>query len=383
MKNDLMIKDNTFLYNTKMYKKVSVQVTEFEENIEKILSELVNKNISVSVYTNEFDLSMFRLFFPNNISRIGYSPDSIAFTNKVDPEIFYRHMITIVTSQYPLTTVGGSSLTQPDSIDLTPISSLSHFTPLASFPSPPEYSVNDGIFSKIVHVGNYSVFYLDAKNLKIDTKTDAKVDEPNIITECSYVCTLFPPKLGVDMNKLKITTVGVYSVTSYKSNRQIVEMIRKKVGSDITIMDSTACVGGDTIGFALNFKHVISIEKDYINYNALVNNVNIYKLNNVTISNKNFVEDGMNIIGKFKPDVVYFDPPWGGKDYHIHKNIDLYLDNKNIKDIIKDILGTFKFVKMVVLKVPLNYNHENLSLIGNATIHNLKKFQVILVNRSE
>ena len=231
---------------------------------------------------------------------------------------------------------------------------------------------------KIETVDNYTVFYLKDNEL-----TSEDEESSNSLTECSYVCTLFPPKDGIDTSKLQITTIGVYSITSYKANQDIVQMITDKVGKVITIMDCTACVGGDTIGFALNFNYVISIEKDPINYGALFNNIMTYKLANVSSINKDFTQEGMDIINDRRPDVVYFDPPWGGKDYHLHKNLDLFLGEYNIKDIVNTIIDSFDFVKLVVLKVPSNFNYNGIYDIGNIDIQKLKKFHVILISRKE
>jgi predicted RNA methylase len=327
------------------YKSYDISKTDLEKVFEKVISTISSKNISISVYTNEFDLSMIKLFFPKVECKLGYLPNSIAFVDHFDLNIYKKHFITVLRS---------------------------------------DEEVN--LFEYTEEINNYKVFYLkDPDFLNKNDKEEKHGDESNEeeksnkLILCDYVCTLFPPKKGVNLNDIQITTVGVYSVTSYKSNLQIVDFIKKKVGKDIIIMDSTACVGGDTIGFAMNFNYVISVEKNQTNYNALKNNVEVYKLDNVSVLNKNFVEEGMDIIKSRKPEVVYFDPPWGGKDYLNHDKLDLFLDAVNIKDIIKDILDQFNFVQMVVLKVPINFNYNELK--GKLDIHKLKKFHVVLITR--
>jgi hypothetical protein len=337
------------MYPTKsiLYPTKSIRKTDFESNIENILSLIPKKNIPISVYTDEFDLSMLRLFFPQNSSKLGYISNSIAFTDgeKLNIELFMKHQIVIIRNN--------------DKDKQKILDKLRDKT------------------EKIKNIGNYIMFYLNDDELIEEGK-----EELNSLTSCDYICTLFPPKKDVDFSKLQITTIGVYSITSYKSNNDIVKMISDKVGNNITIMDCTSCVGGDTIGFALNFNFVISIEKDPINYGALVNNIFTYKLTNVSYLNIDFTKEGMEIIKNRKPEVVYFDPPWGGKDYHDHDNLDLFLGDYNIKEIINNIIDDFIFVKLIVVKVPSNYNYNGIyDINGTVEVKKLKKFHVILISK--
>ena len=347
-----------------MYKKVDVPKTSLETTVGKVLSELPQKNVPFSMYTNEFDLSMFRIFFPNNLSKMNFLNSSIAFVDgDFDISILSKHPITIIRN--------------PDEEDI---------------------KSRKGEAEKIVKLDEYIVFYHKDISFKEDVvkeevkksdkigssqlkRDDVAFREENKLTHYKHISSVFPPKDGIDKSKLQITTVGVYSVTSYKANLEIVDTIKQKVGTDITIMDATACVGGDTIGFALNFNYVVSIEKDPINYGALTNNIDVYKLENVSSMNRDFAIDGMSIIADRKPDVVYFDPPWGGKDYHLHKELELYLNDTNIKDLVKTIIKHFDFVKMIVLKVPFNFNYKGLEDVGKVEVHKLRKFHVITIIR--
>ena len=310
--------------------------TDFEIELGKFFSELSQKNINVTVYTNEFDLSMFKIFFPTIESSLFYLDNSISFVDKINEDILLYHPITIVRD---------GIIEFEDKIE------------------------------KVEQKGAYLILYTKKEFLKVK-----KIKETNELIECSYVCTLFPSKDGVDLNKLKITTIGEYSITSYTSNKEIIKLIEEQVGKNITILDGTSGVGGDTIGFALNFKKVISIEKDELNFEALSNNVDVYKLSNVELYNRDFTIDGYNIIETEKPDVVFFDPPWLGRDYKKYKTMDLFLNNINIVDIIKNIVDNYKFIKLIVLKVPINYNFSKLNNIEkHYNIHKLKKFDVVLI----
>ncbi len=333
-----------------MYKH-SIPITDLETMFTKVISSLNRKDIKLSVYTNEFDFYMFKLFFPEITTKFNDETfnSTIAFTTDtvVSSDIIKKHLITIVRYK--------KEDEQQDTINVM----LQNIT-----------------YEKLDKINRYLIIIRSSESI------DRPIEkiEKNAPAECTYLCTLFPPKKGIDINKLKITTVGVYSVTSYKSNLEIVKIIRDSLGYDITILDATACVGGDTIGFAMHFKNVISTERDKINYNALVNNINVYKLTNVKAINTDVIENLDNLLLKYKPDIVYWDCPWTGKDYKLKDKMELYMNDKNIKDIVKEILSSYLFVKMVVLKVPKNYDYTNIAIHKK---FELKKFDVLVFYREE
>ena len=92
---------------------------------------------------------------------------------------------------------------------------------------------------------------------------------------------------------------------------------RNIVPEDTTILDATACVGGDVISSAKNFKQVVAVESDTARYEMLVHNIGIFKLENV----KCIQGDSLEIIPGYAKNVrnliVYFDPPWGKNNTRI------------------------------------------------------------------
>ncbi|MDD4930601.1 MAG: hypothetical protein PHG66_00405 [Candidatus Colwellbacteria bacterium] len=298
-------------------------------DLERVFSRIDEKN--VSVYTNEFDLAMFRVFFPRNVCKLGYLPQSCAFVNTLTPEIANKHKISVSRTE-----------------------------------------LNTSLFSNISHDGTLYVHTL--KGTPFDVEDDG---EENKIVDCEYISSLFPPG---NTKPLQITTVGVYSITSAIYSRQLCDLIKDKSMVPNTIFDATACVGGDTIGFALYLKcKVISLERDPVNFGALKNNITAYNLGTrVKAIQGDFITDGYKIIEENKPEIVYFDPPWGGKDYSIKKNIELFLSGKNVKSIVTKILSEYSFVKRVIMKVPSNFNTGDLF---NTELIRMKKFDIIVFGR--
>jgi 16S rRNA G966 N2-methylase RsmD len=85
-----------------------------------------------------------------------------------------------------------------------------------------------------------------------------------------------------------------------------------------------------------------------------------------------------------KQDVIYLDPPWGGNEYKNKDKIDLYLDEINVIDIINQM---YNFTKIIVLKVPNNFNLTRidtsfwLSKIFNITKNRKNLYKLIIFHK--
>ncbi len=174
----------------------------------------------------------------------------------------------------------------------------------------------------------------------------------NDIVNISYskMNQIFPTVKDIDKSKLKITKIGMYSVSKISGSDKLIFLIKKYFKtSDLIITDATANVGSDTINLALHFNEINSIELNELEFNVLKNNVNVYKLNNVNLYNDN----SLNIIPTLKQDVVYIDAPWGGLDYKQHNALQLFLSDKELSQIYNE---NKKYTKLFIFKVPKNYD---------------------------
>ena len=139
-----------------------------------------------------------------------------------------------------------------------------------------------------------------------------------------------------------------YSVTDQITADKITKDIRMFVPHTATITDGTACVGGNTYSFAKTFDHVNAIEIDPIRYSYLLNNMSVLGTSNVQCIRG----DAYKECRKTHQDVVFLDPPWGGPDYKNTTNIRLYLSNRELSDVCKDIS---LYCMYIALKVPVNF----------------------------
>ena len=329
MKNDFdLMKERYNYYIMYSDSNISFGITD----LEKVFNKVEEK--SVSIYTNEYDLYMIKVFFPNIVCKLGYLPNSCALVNILTDKIGEFHKISV-------------SRKRRDS----------------------------EIFSDITTEGSLFIHHLKHDPIIVDEEK-----EENKLIECLFIDTLFPnhPK----SIPLQITTVGKFSITSSMYNKKLCDIIIKE-SNPKSIFDGTSCVGGDTIGFAINLKcPVFGMERDSVNFNALQNNIKAFNLDDkVVLAHGDFVLDGYKFIEENKPEIVYFDPPWGGSDYSIQKSLELYLSNINIKDIISRILDSYSFVKKIILKVPTNFNSKDIILKFNTV--KMNKFNFIFFKRQE
>ena len=199
---------------------------------------------------------------------------------------------------------------------------------------------------------------------------------------------------------LKTDQEGIYSISRPDDAKYITKLIRKKIlllglsnditktqnyGEnnliDLTITDATAGIGGNTISFCKEFKLVNAIEINKTRFEYLKNNLKIYNLTNFNVING----DMMTSVPNIKQDIVFVDPPWGGKGYIKHENLDIYIGNTEISKISKDLLDNVN-CKLVVLKLPYNYNIDNLEIMGKDKYQISKymirtKIMLLLINK--
>lgn len=161
---------------------------------------------------------------------------------------------------------------------------------------------------------------------------------------------IFPKIIGVDYSKLKLSTEGAYSITRLHEGKQIADIVKRYVCSvnNLTLTDGTVGCGGDVIHIGNLFNSVIGIEKNYENYLCAKNNFSVLGVECELLN-----LDIIKYMKNNKCDVLWLDPPWGGKDYYTHDNLELYLSKINIKKLISTWIDK---CGIIFVKIPKNYN---------------------------
>lgn len=192
----------------------------------------------------------------------------------------------------------------------------------------------------------------------------------------------FPKKKGIDYSKLIISEEGMYSMTKNVDSEMIINAIKSVIGESLnsySITDATANVGGDTIRFAMNFKNVNSVEINKSNYDVLKNNISVYNFDNINLYNNDIASVWNDL--SIKTDILFIDPPWGGKDYMKKSKINLYLGDSPLNNFLgKNVLLNPNRPYYIFLKVPFNYDLDliqNLPNVYDIQIFKIRKFYLV------
>ena len=189
--------------------------------------------------------------------------------------------------------------------------------------------------------------------------------------------------------QLKIDDNSIHYISLREHADQISNIIQtytKEIGlinSDVVITDATSGVGGNTLSFGMYFGKVNAVEIDTKRSIYLKNNIGIYELDNINIIN----DDYTKIYNELYQNVVFIDPPWGGKSYKDHTNLKLELSGIPIETLCNNLLDTNimkKTPEFIVLKLPTNYDIKHLYTVLTCKkiyFYDLKKmFILIIVN---
>ena len=175
---------------------------------------------------------------------------------------------------------------------------------------------------------------------------------------------------------LLLDEVGYYSATSEKIAKIITKLINKYVDKKSIITDGTAGVGGNTISFAKFFKKINAVEINIDRFSYLQNNINLHKQQDqINLYNMDYVTS----YHMLKQDVIFLDPPWGGKTYKQEKQLRLYLSQLCIVDFCNKLMH---HSKIIVLKVPKNFDfkHFNTYIKYNTIyIYSLQKMFIVII----
>ena len=224
------------------------------------------------------------------------------------------------------------------------------------------------IFFKVVKNNiNYAIQYCKKFKLQINNFYKNKYYQ---LDSLNLKKSMFPD-YNIDYNKLKINSTAIYSITTPKIADLITNIIMKHYPNLKVIADMNANVGGNSINFCKYLNFVYSIEIDKQTSILLQNNLEVYKFKNFKVLNINCLDfepykNDMNSIKNknINIDLYFFDPPWTGILYKMNNNMNLYLDNKNLIDILPNNFA---------IKVPINYNIQDLlKKFKNINIYNLK-----------
>ncbi len=207
-----------------------------------------------------------------------------------------------------------------------------------------------------------------------------------VVERLSYqrakIIFLFPLEASSIHKEILYDSVSLYSTTDHLSAIEIARhtLSMRNVSKSSTILDATACIGGNTYAFAKLFKHVHAVEIDHTRAAMLKHNMTVLSVErNVTVHEGDFCILWRSMRG---PDtVVFIDPPWGGTDYKYHRTIPLKLGHSELADLCLELCPWFD---ALVIKVPYNYDYAHFKSVhpSCSCIDVTSKIKLILLSSS-
>ena len=213
-----------------------------------------------------------------------------------------------------------------------------------------------------------------------------------------------------DLDQLQFADQSIYCITPHYYNFIVCQKIKQYYGEEselkeseskegqqkgtnpcqvtrITVLDLTAGIGSDTIGFAQQFHHVTAIESNVNTFKALENNVcNVFKLKNFKLICSDSEIIASELLQKRQPHVVYLDPgcelttKFESSNFkHVDKfqptkstrgdstntlNKTLKLGTRTMLQWIQ-VIHTHSAESLIVIKLPSSYNLSEFSTLKN------------------
>ena len=175
----------------------------------------------------------------------------------------------------------------------------------------------------------------------------------------------------------KYDDVGIYSFSKPKDAITITKIIiahLEKINKNskcLIITDATAGIGGNIFSFSNYFLRINAIELDKSRFEYLKSNCKNF--NNIVYYNSDFLK----IIDNCYQDIIFIDPPWGGKNYKKIKDIEIIISEKHLNEICNILLDK---CMLIILKLPINYNlNEIIKINGNIYKYNLLNMIILVI----
>jgi 16S rRNA G966 N2-methylase RsmD len=179
-------------------------------------------------------------------------------------------------------------------------------------------------------------------------------ESPNESEKLAFLFRFVPTHVR---SSLYYDVESLYSVTDQVTADKVTRDIARFLPKSSTIIDATACIGGNAYSFASYFREVIAIEIDPFRADFLASNMRLLGAANVkTVCNDcvKWIAAHSRETGDIH-DLIFFDPPWGGPDYKKSEKVSLQLSGEPLAKIISSIAP---FGRYIALKVPINFDED-------------------------
>ena len=192
---------------------------------------------------------------------------------------------------------------------------------------------------------------------------------------------IFPIKKNIksteDFKRLKMSKIGLYSMSYINLGKKIISIIKDKMSSTnkLVLTEANGGVGGLSLEFIDNFKKTNIIEVNKFHLDIIEHNLKEYGFNKFKYQLYN--KDALDFIFQLKSDIIVFDPPWFGKKYKKKTILSLGLNNVELVCIINKLIKQRK-CKLIILLIPENFNFEKFLNLLELRTFNMEIHQVFI-----
>ena len=202
---------------------------------------------------------------------------------------------------------------------------------------------------------------------------------------------LFGGKCSDEARKnMLLDDVAIYSVTDARTADRITKTaLALPGGPHREVCDGCACVGGNVISFARALRkggRVTGIEYDATRCEFLKHNVaaagvpaEVLRGDVARATADEDSDDGAGWACRSavrRADLLFLDPPWGGKRYKQQERVRLYLSDRDVGDLCGAILT---HTAHVVVKVPCNFDVRHFAQTVQQRVRVLKLTGMLLL----
>lgn len=150
---------------------------------------------------------------------------------------------------------------------------------------------------------------------------------------------------------LRLDDEALYSTTDQVTADKITRDLLRVIPKTASVVDGTACIGGNTFSFAQHFAHVSAVELDPTRASHLRHNLRVLGVTGKVRVHQGDVRHVLPLIGQH--DLVFLDPPWGGPEYKQHLSVPLYLSGVPLAEVCR---GWKKYTGYIAIKAPSNFD---------------------------
>ena len=156
----------------------------------------------------------------------------------------------------------------------------------------------------------------------------------------------------------RLTNVSLFSIAPPDHAKITVDILKKYYTSKQlktkTYVDGTSNVGGNIFPVAKLVKKMICVEIDKLTSEILEHNLRTFytqkNFKKIQVLNEDFTKFNFK---KHNPDILFIDPPWGGKKYKQLKDKEMYLSGVPMSKLLMDQWAVI--ADLIILRVPMAY----------------------------